>query len=347
MRRIRARGRAPVARSERAAAGTTPDLCRSPGIEEQLSESNTATLIDGRVLAADLRAAIAADVQRLRASGRRVALDAVLADPSPSEAGRSAAMVYADNQRTTCEALGIDYHLHQLPHHATYEDVAGRILLLNADERVTAIMLHLPVPAGMDTYRLQSLIAPAKDVEGVNPANIGNIVYGRNSLVPCTAMAVLSMVESTGINLRGKRVVCVGASDIVGKPVAVLMMQREATVVSCNAYTPNLADFTRLADVLVVAVGKAGLVTAEMVAPGAIVIDVGVNRITTADGRRTITGDVDFEAVRARASHITPVPGGVGPMTVTMLLRNTVQAALRHALPTDAMEEAGGGEPNG
>ncbi|NOG54812.1 MAG: bifunctional 5,10-methylenetetrahydrofolate dehydrogenase/5,10-methenyltetrahydrofolate cyclohydrolase [Planctomycetes bacterium] len=287
-------------------------------------------IIDGKALANGFRQDIADRIKKLETRGRRVSLDAVLAEPE-SERQRSSAHIYASNQKRMCEELGIEYHLHLLPAGATYEDIAGRLLLLGKDENVTAIMLHLPVPEGIDTYRLQSMIEPSKDVEGVNPANIGNIVYGRSSLVPCTALAVLKMIESTGVEIQGSRTVCIGASDIVGKPVAVLMMQREATVISCNVYTQGIKELARSADILIVAVGKPDLVSADMVKPGAVVVDVGVNRIVDqVSGKRKTVGDVTFDAVREVAGWISPVPGGVGPVTVTMLLRNTVEAAAMH-----------------
>ena len=175
---------------------------------------------------------------------------------------------------------------------------------------------------------IQAMIDQAKDVEGVNPANIGNIVYGRRSLVPCTALASVEMIESTGIELRGKRCVIVGASNIVGKPIAVLLMRAEATVISTNKFTEDLPELTRSADVLVSAAGVPSLITADMVKPGAVVVDVGINRVTGADGKRTTVGDVAYDEVAEVAGHLSPVPGGVGPMTVAMLLRNTCEAAL-------------------
>ena len=250
-------------------------------------------------------------------------LDAVLVG------GDRAAAIYAENQAKTCAAVGIDYRLHRLPEGAAYDDIAGRILLLNTEDEVRAIMMHLPLPAGVDHERIQALIHPEKDVEGVNPANIGNVVYGRRSLVPCTALASVEMIESTGVALRGARCVIVGASNIVGKPIAVLLMRAEATVISTNKFTKDLAALTRSADVLVAAAGVPGLISAEMVKPGAVVIDVGINRVKGPDGKSMTVGDVDFEPVREVAGWISPVPGGVGPMTVAMLLRNTVDAALR------------------
>lgn len=280
----------------------------------------SASIIDGKELSARVRADL---VTRIQAANRPVRLDAVLVGSD------RAASIYAENQAKTCAAVGIDYRLHRLPDGAGYDDIAGRILLLNTEEDVRAIMLHLPLPAGVDHERIQALIAPEKDVEGVNPANIGNVVYGRRSLVPCTALASVEMIESTGVELRGARCVIVGASNIVGKPIAVLLMRAEATVVSTNKFTKNLAELTRSADVLVAAAGVPGLIRGDMVKPGAVVVDVGINRVTGPDGKNMTVGDVAFEETRAVAGWISPVPGGVGPMTVAMLLRNTVDAALR------------------
>jgi len=288
----------------------------------------TAALIDGRALAKRYKEQISERAQRLRARGLPVRLDAILADTPESAAG-----VYARNQGRSCEQVGIEYHLHTLPHDASFDDIAGRVLLLSNDEDVRGIMLHLPLPEGVDPHAVQRLIDPVKDVEGVNPANIGNIVYGRRSLVPCTALAVLTMIESTGVALRGKTCVIVGASDIVGKPIAVLLMRQDATVVSCNKFTRDLPDLTREADVLVSAVGKPGLITPEMVREGALVVDVGTSRVADQEGKIHTVGDVQFEQVRRKAGWISPVPGGVGPMTVAMLLRNVAEAA----------ERAGGG----
>lgn len=283
-------------------------------------------IIDGRALSERLRAKIAARVEKLSASGVRVRLDAVLVEDE-----NQAATVYAQSQGRACEQVGIAYHLHGIDAGATYDDVAGRVLLLSSDPQVTAIMVHLPLPEGVDSYEVQQRIAPLKDVEGVNPANIGNVIYGRDSLAPCTALAALTMIESTGIDLKGVRVCVVGASNIVGKPLAALLMQREATVLSCNKHTPEIESLTREADVLVAAAGAPGLVTPPMVKDGAIVVDVGTTRVKQPDGSTKLTGDVDFERVREKASWITPVPGGVGPVTVAVLLQNVVRAAKRAA----------------
>ena len=285
-----------------------------------MSAAMSATIIDGKALSATVREKL---VARIKTSGRPVRLDAVLVGND-----RSAA-IYAENQAKTCAAIGIDYRLHRLGDGAGYDDIAGRVLLLNNEDDVRAVMMHLPLPIGIDVERVQSLIAPEKDVEGVNPANIGNVVYGRRSLVPCTALAAVEMIESTGVELRGSRCVVVGASNIVGKPIAVLLMRAEATVISTNKFTRAIADLTRSADVLVAAAGVPHLIRGDMVKPGAIVIDIGIHRVSSPDGKSTTIGDVAFEEVRSVAGFISPVPGGVGPMTVAMLLRNTVDAALR------------------
>ncbi|MHC4910971.1 MAG: bifunctional 5,10-methylenetetrahydrofolate dehydrogenase/5,10-methenyltetrahydrofolate cyclohydrolase [Planctomycetota bacterium] len=280
-----------------------------------------AQIIDGRQMAEQVRRDLARRIGELRDRGRHVRLDVLLVGEE------SAAGLYSRRQAATCRELGIEHVIHALPANAGYDDIAGRVLLLNADDECSAIMMHLPLPEGIDTEKIQSLIDPAKDVEGVNPANIGNVVYGRRSLVPCTALAAVQMIESTGIDLRGTRCVCVGASNIVGKPVAVLLMRAQATVISTNVHTDDQAALTRTADVLVSAAGVPGLITADMVKPGAVVIDVGINRIKNAEGNSMTVGDVAFDEVRNVAGWISPVPGGVGPMTVAMLLRNTVEAA--------------------
>jgi len=287
----------------------------------------TARLIDGKALAEQHRARLIDRVRAVEARGSRVRLDAILC-----AAGDNASRVYAENQGKAAAALGIQYKLHELPSNANFDVLAGRVLLLNTREDVTATMLHLPLPTGVEAYDVQRLIAPEKDVEGVNPANIGNIVYGRSSLAPCTALAVIRMIEHVGVQLRGKRAVVIGASDHVGKPIAVLLMRQDATVVSCNKWTPGIKEIMYGADILIAAAGVPELIVPDCVKPGAIVIDVGVNRITLPDGKVRTVGDVSFEQVRARLGPegwISPVPGGVGPVTVMMLLSNVVQAAER------------------
>ncbi|MBL9141495.1 MAG: bifunctional 5,10-methylenetetrahydrofolate dehydrogenase/5,10-methenyltetrahydrofolate cyclohydrolase [Phycisphaerae bacterium] len=280
----------------------------------------SAQVLDGKALSQQVRGEIR---RRLQEAGRSVRLDALLVGTDrPAE-------LYAQSQASTCAEVGIDYVLHRLPASSGYEDIAGRVLLLNADEAVHAFMVHLPLPAGVDTERVQALIAPENDVEGVNPANIGNVVYGRRSLMPCTALAVAEMIESTGIALAGKRCVVVGASNIVGKPVCVLLMREQATVISTNKFTDDLPALARTADVLVAAAGVPKLVKRDWVKPGAVVVDVGIHRVPGSDGKSVTVGDVDFDQVKDVAGWVSPVPGGVGPMTVAMLLRNVADAALR------------------
>lgn len=284
----------------------------------------TAQIIDGKRLAREIRDQIAERARAVGDRGGAVRLDAILVD-----AGDSAARVYAENQARTCRKVGIEYRLHELGSNASRDDIVGRVLLLNQAEDVHAIMVHLPLPGPVDPYEVQRLIDPAKDVEGVNPANIGNIVYGRSSLAPCTALATLKLVESTGIEIRGKRAVVVGASDVVGKPIAVMLMRQDATVVSCNIWTWGLEDLCRSADILIPAAGVPGLVKPDMVKPGAVLVDVGVSRVEGTDGENHTVGDACFEECREVAAWISPVPGGVGPMTVSMLLLNVVESAER------------------
>lgn len=284
-----------------------------------------ARTIDGKALAEKVRSGIRERVATLRSRGKDVRLDAVLV----AGVGDAAARVYAENQAKMCRELGIAYDLHALPDGSGFDEIAGRVLLLSNDNTCDAIMVHLPLPAGVDTYRVQSLINPDKDVEGVNPANIGNIIYGRSSLAPCTALAVMRMIDATGIEVRGARAAVVGASDIVGKPIAAMLMQREATVMSLNKYTRDIQAITREADILIAAAGVIRLVKRDWVKPGAVVIDVGIHREKGSDGKSTTVGDVDGASVGEVAGWLSPVPGGVGPVTVAMLLENVVSAAER------------------
>lgn len=284
--------------------------------------AQTARTIDGKSVAQSVREGIARRVGALRARGRPVRLDAVLA----AGASDAAARVYAENQAKMCRDLGIDYTLHDLPQGSDFDDIAGRVLLLGRNDDCHAVMVHMPLPDGVDPYSVQRLIDPDKDVEGVNPANIGNIVYGRSSLAPCTALAVMRLIDATGIDLRGKTAAVVGASNIVGKPVAVMLMQREATVLSLNKFTEGITAHTRAADVLIAAAGVPALIKPDWIKPGAVVIDVGIHRVNGPDGKPRTVGDVD-PAAAAVAGHLSPVPGGVGPVTVAMLLENVVASA--------------------
>lgn len=288
-----------------------------------------ARIIDGKQFAEQVQIDIRQQVEHMRGTGRAPKLVAILVGEPP------ASMVYARSQARQCEKLGIAYELVQLPVECDAPCVLERIDELNADSSVTGIMLHLPLPPAINPHDMQYRIDPYKDVEGVNPANIGMVFYNHPIIAPCTALAVVELINETHIPLRGVHAVVVGQGAIVGRPISVLLAQRDATVTACNEFTPNLAEHTVRADLLVVAAGKPGLITAKYVKPGAVVIDVGINRVQTTDSEgktifRTV-GDVDFESVQAVAAAITPVPGGVGPVTVTMLLRNTVEAARKQA----------------
>jgi methylenetetrahydrofolate dehydrogenase (NADP+)/methenyltetrahydrofolate cyclohydrolase len=280
-----------------------------------------AQLIDGVALAARIKQDVAAKVAALAAHGKAVHLTAILVGST------AAGELYAQRQGEACRAVGINYQLLTLPATITQRDLKHEIRKLNSDPSVTGIMMHLPLPPHLDRARLQYEIDVVKDVEGVNPANIGYVVYGRTLIAPCTALSVIELIKSTGVKLEGAEAVIVGASEIAGKPIALLLAEQMATVTLCHIATRDVPAHTNRADIVVVAVGKPGLIGADHVRDGAVVIDVGINRITLSDGTKKTVGDVDFDAVSKKAAFITPVPGGVGPMTVAMLLRNTLRSA--------------------
>ena len=284
-----------------------------------------ATLIDGKALSARIREHVAAEVAALEGMGKLVKLVAILAGDN------SAARVYAENQKKTCAQVGIAYELKRLPVGTSEGELHAAIHSLNRDAAVTGIFLHSPLPGDLDLQEAQYQIDILKDVEGVNPANIGHVVYGHTIIAPCTALACVELIDATDVPLEGAEVTVVGASRIVGRPLSLLLTERNATVTLCHIHTRDTPAACRRADIVVVAVGKPGLVRADHVKPGAVVIDVGINRVRVTDafgaGTEKTVGDVDFEGVAKVASWITPVPGGVGPMTVAMLLRNTLRAA--------------------
>jgi methylenetetrahydrofolate dehydrogenase (NADP+)/methenyltetrahydrofolate cyclohydrolase len=288
-------------------------------------------LLDGRALAETLREQHAKDVEALRAVDRLPRLVALQVGENESTEA------YLRGQRRGAERWGLAYAVEKLPAGATERTIRRAIRDLNDDDMVTGVLLALPLPPGIGARALQHEIDPRKDVEGVHPENLGNALYGKRGLLPCTALAVLALVEATGLPLQGKECVVVGHSEIVGKPVALLLLAADATTAVCHQYTRDLAAHTRRADVLVVAAGRPGLVRGDMVKEGAVVVDVGINAVPDpADpSRTTIVGDVDFDAVAPRCSHVTPVPGGVGPVTVAMLMRNTVLAARGVPPPED------------
>lgn len=235
------------------------------------------------------------------------------------------AEAYVRSQKKTAEALAIEYQFHKLPQESTEDALIAFIKKLNADTAVNGIIVQMPLPAQIDYKKISQQIACEKDVEGMHPANIGKIVFGKAAILPCTPAAVMELLKETGTDLYGKEVVIVGHSEIVGKPLALLLLEKFATVTVCHIGTSKagkLEEHVKNAEILIVAVGKAALIKGEWVKEGAIVIDVGINRVAD-----KIVGDVEFEPAQMRASYITPVPGGVGPLTVTMLMRNLVEAA--------------------
>ena len=281
----------------------------------------TAKIIDGKAVSAHIRADLKGRVETLAAKGIRPGLAVVMVGENPASA------VYVRNKMRACEQVGIRSFRHDFPGDADPQAILGLIAELNIDESVHGILVQLPLPPQFSVAEIVKTISAEKDVDGFHLYNMGGLVSGGTVFPPCTPYGVVKLLEHEGIALEGKNVVVVGASNIVGKPMALMLMQRDATVCICHAKTRDLAQFTILADILVVAAGSPNLIVPQMVKTGAVVIDVGINRLPTGK----LVGDVDFEGVRKKASYITPVPGGVGPMTVTMLLANTVASAERKA----------------
>jgi methylenetetrahydrofolate dehydrogenase (NADP+)/methenyltetrahydrofolate cyclohydrolase len=279
--------------------------------------------LDGRKIAATMLEKTGDEVARLSDGGWAPRLVSVVIGDT------DAVEIYVRNQKRTAERVGIAFDERHFPADITEPEMIAAIQAMNADPRVTGIIVQRPAPPQINVKRLQSSIHPLKDVEGLHPASIGNIVYNEIELGPCTAMASVHILKSTGLSLSGLEVVVVGHSEIVGKPIAFLLMAEGATVTVCHHMTRNLAVHCRQADALFVAVGKPGLVTGNMIKPGAAVIDIGINRIELPDGTERTVGDCDFESCREVAGWITPVPGGVGPVTVAMLMHNTVTGARR------------------
>ena len=278
----------------------------------------SAKLLEGKVIAQALKDAIKTEVESLKAkSGRAPKLVALQIGENASSA------VYVKAQKKVAEALGIEYELKVVADTISQAEAEDLVKDFNKDSNVTAIILQLPVPKGIDAKKLVNLIAPEKDAEGMHPENLGKILLGQYKIGPCTAMAVMELLESTKVNLYGKEAVIVGHSEIVGKPLSLMLLNKFATTTVCHIATGErgvLPDHVKRAEVLIVAVGKAGIVKGEWVKEGAIVVDVGINKVGD-----KIVGDVEFETASQRAAYITPVPGGVGPITTTILMRNTVE----------------------
>ena len=281
----------------------------------------TAKLIDGKAISAFFRAEYKLRVDRLVERGMKPGLAVVIVGDDP------ASQVYVRNKARACEAIGMHSEVHALPAATTQAKLGVFVEALNDNPAIHGILVQLPLPSHIDERAVIEAIHPDKDVDGFHYANMGALVIDESRYPPCTPYGVMKMLEYEGIAVEGRHVVIVGRSNIVGKPQAMLMLKAGGTVTICHSKTRDLGKFTRDADILVTAVGKPGMVTGEMVKPGAVVIDVGINRLS--DGK--LVGDVEFESVKAVASAITPVPGGVGPMTITMLLGNTLKAAERKA----------------
>ena len=290
----------------------------------------TATLLDGKALASTLRADIAAQVATLKAAhGITPGLGVILIGADP------ASLSYVTAKEKACEEAGMYSQTLRIPAETTQDEALALIAAMNADPRIHGILVQLPLPKHIDETAVTNAIIPEKDVDGFTPVNVGRMVIGETCFLPCTPHGIIQMLISAGVETSGKHAVVVGRSNIVGKPVAHLLMRKakggNATVTVCHTGTKDLAAFTRQADILVVAAGRPATVTGDMIKPGAVVIDVGVNRIPDATKKNgfRLVGDVDFDTAAEVASLITPVPGGVGPMTITMLLYNTLESARR------------------
>ena len=277
-----------------------------------------AQILDGKKMSESLRKEISERVTRLKEQGITPGLAVILVGNDP------ASEIYVRNKGNGCAETGMYSRTLQMPAETTQEELEQAIDILNADPAIHGILVQLPLPEHLDEQAALKKILPEKDVDGFHLINAGHMLTGTEGVVACTPRGALYMIKSTGLDLNGMEAVVIGRSNIVGKPMAMLLLRENCTVTMCHSRTKNLAEHTRRADILVAAVGKAGFVTADMVKPGAIVIDVGINRV---DGK--VKGDVDFDTVREVAGWITPVPGGVGKMTITMLLANTVEAAER------------------
>ena len=301
-------------------------------VNRESEQTMKAELIDGKALAAETRAKVKAGVAELKAkTGVTPGLGVVLVGDDP--ASRS----YVTAKERALEEAGMRSVDVRLPAETTQEELLAVIARLNADPQVHGILVQLPLPRGLDADAVIEAIAPEKDVDGFTPINVGKLILGQDCFLPCTPHGVLRLLQRAGARTRGAHVVVVGRSAIVGRPLANLLSRKapdgDATVTLCHSATPDLARFTRAADILIVAAGRPGTVTGDMVKPGAVVIDVGVNRVPDPTAQRgyRLRGDCDFEGVAEVASALTPVPGGVGPMTIAMLLENTLKAAQRAA----------------
>ena len=274
-------------------------------------------IIDGKQISADVKAAIAEETKTMKEKGIEVGLAVVIVGNDP------ASKVYVRNKKLACEAVGFASYEYALPEETTEEELLELVDKLNNDPKINGILVQLPLPAHLNDKVIIDNIRPEKDVDAFHPVNVGKIMIGDYSFLPCTPAGVMELIKSTGIEVSGKECVVIGRSNIVGKPMSMLLLHQSGTVTICHSKTKNLKDICSKADILVAAVGRAKMITADYIKEGAVVIDVGMNR----DENGKLCGDVDFEDCKDKAGYITPVPGGVGPMTIAMLMKNTLTAA--------------------
>ncbi len=276
-----------------------------------------AEIINGKEISAKVKAEVKSEILSLKEKGIQAGLAVVIVGNNP------ASRVYVNSKKKACEEVGINSYEYALPEETTQDELIKLVEELNADEKVDGILVQLPLPEHIDENAIINAISPQKDVDAFHPFNVGKIMIGEYNFLPCTPAGVMELIKSAGIELSGKDCVVIGRSNIVGKPMAMLLLHENATVTICHSKTRDLKGICSKADVIVAAVGRANFVTADMVKDGAVVIDVGINRLS--DGK--LCGDVDFENVKEKAGYITPVPGGVGPMTIAMLMKNTLTSA--------------------
>jgi len=288
-----------------------------------------AQIIDGKRIAEEIRGELRAEIARLKSRGVVPGLGVILVGEDP------ASKSYVSAKEKACEELGLFSDDNRLPARTSQEDLLARIRKMNADPKIHGILVQLPLPPHLNSSEVLLAIDPSKDVDGFHPMNVGKMVIGEKCFLPCTPHGVVQLLLRSGVRIEGTHVVVVGRSNIVGKPLANMLLQKSrtgnATVTVCHTGTKDIASFTRQADIVIAAAGRPKTITADMIKPGAVVIDVGVNRVDDPSSKKgfRLVGDVDFEAVKEKASLVTPVPGGVGPMTITMLLYNTVESARR------------------
>ena len=280
-------------------------------------------IIDGKAVSAQVKQRIKAETDKLREQGIEIGLAVVIVGDDP------ASKVYVRNKKRACEEVGFNSYEYALPAETTEEELLDLVRKLNADDKVDGILVQLPLPKHLDDKVIINNILPEKDVDAFHPVNVGKIMIGDYSFLPCTPAGVMELIASTGTEIQGKECVVIGRSNIVGKPQAMLLLHKSGTVTICHSKTKNLKEVASRADILVAAVGRAKMITADYIKEGAVVIDVGMNR----DENGKLCGDVDFEDCKDKAGYITPVPGGVGPMTIAMLMQNTLTAAkVKHGL---------------